>query len=143
MYDSLLRHGLQSTRLPRPRIFQARALEWVAISFSRGSSRSRDQTQVSRIVGSRVYHLSHQGSICLQCRRLGFNSWVRKISWRRDWQRTPVFLPPAPPKNGLKAQKVLANSVLNSSFFEQSTSARKHISVLISHIILSIKFLIC
>ena len=30
-------------------IFQARVLEWVAISFSRGSSRSRDQTQVSRI----------------------------------------------------------------------------------------------
>ena len=32
-------------------IFQARVLEWVAISFSRGSSRPRDQTQVSRIVG--------------------------------------------------------------------------------------------
>ena len=28
-------------------ISQARVLEWVAISFSRGSSRSRDQTQVS------------------------------------------------------------------------------------------------
>ena len=32
-------------------IFQARVLEWVAISFSRGSSRPRDQTQVSCIVG--------------------------------------------------------------------------------------------
>ena len=32
-------------------IFQARVLEWVAISFSRGSSRPRDQTWVSRIVG--------------------------------------------------------------------------------------------
>ena len=31
-------------------IFQAWLLEWVAISFSRGSSRPRDQTQVSRIV---------------------------------------------------------------------------------------------
>ena len=31
-------------------IFQARVLEWVAISFSRGSSRPRDRTQVS-IVG--------------------------------------------------------------------------------------------
>ena len=31
--------------------FQARALEWVAISFSRGSSRPRDRTQVSCIVG--------------------------------------------------------------------------------------------
>ena len=32
------------------RILQARVLEWVAISFSRGSSRRRDQTQVSRIL---------------------------------------------------------------------------------------------
>ena len=32
-------------------IFQARVLEWVAISFSRGSSRPRDQTQVSLIAG--------------------------------------------------------------------------------------------
>ena len=32
-------------------ILQARVLEWVAISFSRGSSRPRDQTQVSCIVG--------------------------------------------------------------------------------------------
>ena len=31
-------------------IFQARVLEWVAISVSRGSSRPRDQTQVSHIV---------------------------------------------------------------------------------------------
>ena len=34
-------------------IFQARILEWVAISFSRRSSRPRDRTQVSRIVGRR------------------------------------------------------------------------------------------
>ena len=30
-------------------IFQARILEWVAISFSRGSSRPRDQTRISYI----------------------------------------------------------------------------------------------
>ena len=34
-------------------IFQARILEWVAISFSRGSSQPRDWTRVSRIVGRR------------------------------------------------------------------------------------------
>ena len=34
-------------------IFQARVLEWVAISFSRGSSWPRDWTQVSCIVGRR------------------------------------------------------------------------------------------
>ena len=31
--------------------------------------------------------------ICLQCRRPGFNPWVRKIPWRREWLSTPVFLP--------------------------------------------------
>ena len=30
-------------------------------------------------------------SVCLQCGRPGFNPWVRKISWRRKWQSTPVF----------------------------------------------------
>ena len=34
-------------------IFQAWILEWVTISFSRGSSRPRDRTQVSSIVGRR------------------------------------------------------------------------------------------
>ena len=32
-------------------IFQARVLEWVAISFSRGSSKPRDQIQVSHTAG--------------------------------------------------------------------------------------------
>ena len=31
-------------------------------------------------------------SVCLQCRRRGFNPWVGKISWRRKWQSSPVFL---------------------------------------------------
>ena len=34
-------------------VFQLRILEWVAISFSRGSSRPRDRTQVSHIGGRR------------------------------------------------------------------------------------------
>ena len=56
-------------------ILQARILEWVAISFCR----------------QMLYHLSH--NVCLQCRRPGFDPWVGKISWRREWQPTPVFLP--------------------------------------------------
>ena len=43
-------------------ISQARILEWVAIYSSRGSCQPRDQTQVSHIA-SRLYHLSHQGSV--------------------------------------------------------------------------------
>jgi len=32
-------------------------------------------------------------SVCLQCGRPGFNPWVGKILWRRQWQPTPVLLP--------------------------------------------------
>ena len=52
MSDSLGPHGLCS--LPGPSvhgIFQARVLEWVAISFSRGSSRPRYWTWVSCTAG--------------------------------------------------------------------------------------------
>ena len=42
--DSLLKYTVHG-------ILQARVLEWVAFSFSRGSSQLRDQTQVSRIAG--------------------------------------------------------------------------------------------
>ena len=34
-----------------------------------------------------------QQRICLQCRRLVFHLWVRKIPWRREWLSTPAFLP--------------------------------------------------
>ena len=28
-----------------------------------------------------------------ECRRPGFNPWVGKIPWRREWPPTPVFWP--------------------------------------------------
>ena len=30
---------------------------------------------------------------CRRHKRCRFDTWVRKISWRREWQPTPVFLP--------------------------------------------------
>ena len=42
-------------------IFQARILEWVAIPFSRGSSRPKNRTWFS-CVAQILYHLSHHGS---------------------------------------------------------------------------------
>ena len=33
------------------------------------------------------------GCQCRKCKRRGFDSWVKKIPWRRKWQPTPVFLP--------------------------------------------------
>jgi len=35
---------------------------------------------------------SARESTC-QCRRLGFDPWIRKIPWKRKWQPIPVFLP--------------------------------------------------
>ena len=46
--DSLRPHGLQPSV---HEIFQARILEWVATSFSRGSSQPRNRTQVSCTAG--------------------------------------------------------------------------------------------
>ena len=81
-------------------IFEARILEWVAISFSRGSSQPRDQNQVSHIAGgfftswdtreAHWHYLLYQ-RICLRCRRLEFNPCVRKIPWRREWKSTSEF----------------------------------------------------
>ena len=52
-------------------ILQARILEWVAISFSRGSSQPRDQTQVSLIAG--------------RC----FNLWATREAHNSLWPHGP------------------------------------------------------
>ena len=72
-------------------IFQARILEWVAISFSRRSSRPRDWTQVSHIVGR--YFTSwatREVLIGVVPNRLALGSWMIKaekycfLVWRID-----------------------------------------------------------
>ena len=47
-------------------IFHARVLEWIAISFSRGSSQPRDPTRVSRIVDRRfiIITIAIINSVC-------------------------------------------------------------------------------
>ena len=98
-------------------ILQTRILELVAFPFSRGSSRARDDPNPSLPHCRQVlYYLSHQRSPIneylrispmaqwvknlLQCRRHGFDLWVRKISWKRKWQPTPVFLSGNPMARG-------------------------------------------
>ena len=44
-------------------IFQARTLEWIVISFSRGFLQPRDWTQVSCFGRRSLYHVNHQGSL--------------------------------------------------------------------------------
>ena len=77
------------------RISQARILEWLAVLFFRGFSWPRDQTRVPCIAG-RFFGAS---LVAQRLKRLPpmretqVQSWVGKISWRRKWQPTPVFLP--------------------------------------------------
>ena len=101
-------------------ILQARVLEWVAISFSRGCSQPRDRTQVS-CIGARFFTIwaTREAQIRWELasimyllwgfpsgtviknppgnadrrKRCRFNPWVGNIPWRRKWQSTPVFLP--------------------------------------------------
>ena len=44
------------------------------------------------IYGGLLWWLSRKESTC-QCRRCRFDPWFEKISWRRKWQPTLVFLP--------------------------------------------------
>ena len=57
-------------------ILQARILEWVAISLSRGSSQPRDQIQVSHIAGRRM---ANRWGKCGNCQILF--SWAPKSLW--------------------------------------------------------------
>ena len=72
-------------------IFQARVLEWVAISFSKGSSLHRDRTQTLPHCWQTLYHLSHQGSpsagecLCdLFIRKIvpGVPNWFASLVWQ-------------------------------------------------------------
>ena len=106
-------------------LFQARILEWVAISFSLENTFNLDSLKLISdssesqyfkgslveevimekkekqnprcLAGSKQilglpWWLSGKESAC-QCKRPGFDPWVRKIFWRRKWQPTPVSLP--------------------------------------------------
>ena len=75
-------------------IFQARILEWISISFSRGSSQPRNWTQVSCIAGIFLYLLSCEGT---QVQSLGWEDPLKKgmathssiLAWRIPWTEEP------------------------------------------------------
>ena len=46
---------------------------------------------LTSIIQLDIFGASDGKSICLQCRRPGFDPW--KIPWRRKWHSTPVLLP--------------------------------------------------
>ena len=59
-------------------------------SWGRKESDMTEQLNRTELMGL-LWWLSVKESTC-QCRRLGFDPWVRKIPWRRKWQPTWVFL---------------------------------------------------
>ena len=79
-------------------IFQARVLEWGAIAFS---IITRYNVAILPLLTFSVFDLIYEkmgfpgstASESLQCRRPQFDSWVRKIPWRRD--RLPLQYPQA------------------------------------------------
>ena len=67
---------------PVPGILQARILEWVTISFSRGSSRPRDRTRVSRI-GGRRFNLWATREVLYVF--YGYSKKIPYIFWNVGW----------------------------------------------------------
>ena len=58
----------------------------------------KEKPQALLVEGKPVHWLDFPGGAsdkepACQCRKCGFDPWVRKIPWRKVWQPTPVFLP--------------------------------------------------
>ena len=80
-------------------ILQARILDWIAIPFSmwrrNWQNRSFYLKKKKKLCTSTLgllRWLSGKESTC-QCRRCGFDPYVRKIPWNKKYQPTPEFLP--------------------------------------------------
>ena len=76
-------------------IFQARVLEWIAISFSRGSFRPRNRTQVSRIAGRcfTIWATREALSTCiemyLQPKEKAMAPHSSTLAWKIPWMEEP------------------------------------------------------
>ena len=84
-------------------IFQARVLEWVAISFSRGSSQPRDRTLVSRITGRRFKLWATREALCMEVSACNSGDLGSVLGWGRS--------PEEGNDNSLQYQKLKALSV--------------------------------
>ena len=66
-------------------ILQARVVEWVAVSFSKGSSQSRGRTYISRIGKQIFYLLATREALCLQKAYIkaysNFTKYLLTITW--------------------------------------------------------------
>ena len=103
-------------------ILQARRLECVAISFSRGSYWLRDRTHVSytSCIGRWVlYHLIHQGSLYIWgCWYFSWQSWFPFILLKISlWE---VLLPQSWLRLSHKQCRIPRTGITNSNTFEVS-----------------------
>ena len=74
-------------------ILQARILEWVAISFSRGSSQPRDRTRVSCNAGRHFTLWATKEAHPVLCNAKNVPSWVQARSQQQGSHLNPYFSP--------------------------------------------------
>ena len=73
-------------------IFQAIVLEWIAISFSRGSSQPRDRTWVSSIVDRRfTVWATREGLFLQRCSALSHQRPALLPEPGRGWEKRGIF----------------------------------------------------
>ena len=90
--DSLWPHGLQPARLLFPWDFSGKNTEWVAISYPRGSSQSRNQTCVScgSCIGRQVlHHWTPLEAHCIQYGAVKYTKAQPFVEVLCGWQCTP------------------------------------------------------
>ena len=98
MSDSLWPHRRQPTRLPCPWDSPDKNTG-VGCHFLLQCTKVKSESEVASHVWLGVTSPQFQAALIaqlvknhLQCKRPRFNSWVRKIHWRRERLPTPVFL---------------------------------------------------
>ena len=65
---------------------------WMALLPTKGEMETLQVQQMISCPSVKIPGAARSKESSCQCRMLGFNAWVRKISWKRKWQLTPVFL---------------------------------------------------
>ena len=74
--------------------FPLRAHFWVSSSYlAIFSFIANSNNKISYFGGLQLPWWLRVKRICLQFRRWGFDPWIGKIPWRREWLPTPLFLP--------------------------------------------------
>ena len=128
-------------------IFQARVLEWVAISFSRGSSQPRDRTWLGLPHGRQtLYHLSHQGSLPAKPRELEVGLWDMSPPSAQDCQLPQQsclsFYPALVSQYWILRQQATEPNVDNISFYSYCNSHFQHSVRIYFQVFIILSFLV-